>query len=358
MTPHIYLLFCLISRVFSLNSIQTTYLKFFDQHKEGITNAENYATLKSTPTDLLLKKGFSICGGIYIGYFRETTQALYTVKNNGTVWFSLMIHSQDLERQSYKSMLSNFDGAVFSTSNAKLALRPHGWSHACTSVDGESGRLTAVINGVVAHDEVFIPNQSYNNRGKLAFQNNLVLGVEASNKKYSQSEASVTNVNVYSKSMDKVNMVSLTSTRQFFLWEFTGQVEAVIVEDTYTASYYPNLYPMSSSFVSWQDCMTLCPRLQSGGRVPLTNGTIQSEHLAKYLRNMSYDRSTTQKSWKYAPFHYISEGHFEDFYSGAVAPSNWYPGEPNGGKGEQCTAWKGVDADMNGLLLDVSCETP
>ena len=73
-------------------------------------------------------------------------------------------------------------------------MKPHAWSHACTSVDS-LGHVVVVINGLITHD---ISNlQSMQNLPQ-NLKSHLILGAawfQAPKLTKFQSEASVTNVN-------------------------------------------------------------------------------------------------------------------------------------------------------------------
>ena len=96
---------------------------------------------------------FTICGSIYIGFFRGR-QTFYTVRKSiqHTLWFALSIWEQDTSKGVYKSEIYYFGGSVFSNTGGKVTLIPHAWSHACTTVDAESGHVTVVINGILAYN--------------------------------------------------------------------------------------------------------------------------------------------------------------------------------------------------------------
>ena len=103
---------------------------------------------------------------------------------------------------------------------------------------------------------------------------------------------------------------------------------------------------MADGFVSWSDCMDLCPRIQTEGRVPLT----LSLKDAGYLSKLYGHPQSNNMFW--APFRYKSEGDFIDHYSGTPMPQDlWEKGQPNGGLRNLCTEWDGND--LAGKLFDV-----
>ena len=172
-------------------SIASTKILEFSNQKEDVQiEATTYATLKS---EHMLQSGrFTICSSIYIGYF-QGGQAFYTLRRHGTLWFSLTITEQDLHRggYSYNVFLAFNGGGEFGNAD-KLSLRPHAWSHSCTSVDG--GRVTVVINGILTH-EVVIQMEEVFEKHAVVLPDNIILGVRetkfsGSNTNTQQSEAS------------------------------------------------------------------------------------------------------------------------------------------------------------------------
>ena len=245
-------------------------------------------------------------------------------------------------------------------------LQPHAWSHACTALDGQVGQLTVVINGKTTHSFV-VPNDNFVNSDPVVFEKTLVLGVwqikltEDQPNRNQQSEASVANLNVFSGLMSVSQMEQMTLTGNYpkgdhlswseAAWELTGSVETIQEDDSHTESHDPNLHLMSTMVQSWSDCMNLCPRLQSQGRVPLTPDVLQTEHLVK--RSRSIGLLATSDVW--SSYSSTNSRPFIDFYTGSPpATSIWVPGEPNGGEREECTAWR-VD-NRKGTLMDVGCQ--
>ena len=340
------------------SSVESTYLKFSTQKEAVLIEAKNFATLKSPDSGVLSSGTFSICGSIYIGFYRDC-QAFYTLRKNDseTVWLSLSIYNQDTLEETYTLFLFYSGGAIFP--NSSVNLRPHAWSHACTTVDVESGQVLVVMNGIITHNTT-INSKDFKNNMPTVFRNNLVLGItqmkpSGAPEFIKQSEASTSDVNVFSVPLTIPQMVNITSTGQptegdivswsEATWRFNGDVFKVKREDVSKTSSFPNLYKMADGFHSWSDCMELCPRIQAGGRVPLTLSLEEAGHLAQLY---SYNQS---KEMFWAPFMYNTEGVFIDYYTGTpMTESLWVPGQPNGGLKQQCTHWSGDSAE--GRLYD------
>ena len=157
--------------------VKSKYFQFSNQLEPLQEKATNFAILKSKDFGKLSSSTFTICGSIYIGFFRGFP-TFYTLRRNDgeTLWFSLSIVNQDTTEEVYTQAIYYFGGCVFSNTDGKLRLRPHAWSHACTTVDVESGHVTVVIIGILTHN-VTISSKDFTGNVPTVFQNNLVLGV-------------------------------------------------------------------------------------------------------------------------------------------------------------------------------------
>ena len=188
----------------------TKYLEFSNQEEVAVNKPTNYAILKGGSASKPDTSGFTICGSIYVGYFRGR-QAFYTMRQNRSdnLWFSLYLHEKEMSL-GYGVGLAYYGESSYNT--GKVPLRPHAWSHACTSVDS-SGHVLVVINGVLTHDV----NTNLQFPKPLHFEGNLLLGTAwyqfGSLNKF-QSEASVTNVNIFSGQLSLTRMEEITSTGQ------------------------------------------------------------------------------------------------------------------------------------------------
>ena len=342
--------------------VVSTYLQFSNQLEPELKEATNFAILESGDLGELPSSKFTICGSIYIAFYRGVP-TFYTVRKNDhtTVWFSLSINNQDTTEEIYKPFFNYFGGNSYPKTGSRLRLRPQAWSHACTTVDVSSGHVTVVINGILTHDTT-IDSKDFTDNVPTLFQNNLVLGVRQSQyvgapNKNLQSEASVTNVNVFSVAMTVSQMEVATSTGRWAngdivswsqaVWALTGSVEEMTSNKIENPNF-PNLLKMADGFHSTYDCINLCPRIQKGGRLPLTNSLALAEQLAQLF----YHPDNEEYFW--APFTYKNEENFTDHYTGSVMPNNlWVAGQPNGGLEQPCTEWDGNNP--KGLLFDISC---
>ena len=68
------------------------YLEFSNQKEVVVKQATNYAILNGGSTSKPDIKGFTICGSIYVGFYRSK-QAFYTLSQNSLdiLWFSLYL---------------------------------------------------------------------------------------------------------------------------------------------------------------------------------------------------------------------------------------------------------------------------
>ena len=336
----------------------------FSNHLEPLPEiATHFAILESQDVGELASRIFTMCGSIYIGFYRGYP-TFYTVRRNGndTLWFSLSLANQDTIEEVYTPYLTYFGGSVMSTTGGKMRLRPQAWSHACTTVDVDSGHVTVVINGILTYNTT-ISSKDFTGNVPIVFQNNLVLGVQqekfiGSKSTNRQSETSVKNVNVFSDPMNVSQMVDVTLTGWWTdgdivswseaTWTLAGRVDTIMDGTNGHATSFPNLFKMADGFHNAQDCMNLCPRIQAGGRLPFIRDTLDAEHLAQIYYdpgNMDYFLSS---------FTYQTEGNFIDYYTKTAMPQDlWLGGQPNGGLKEQCTIW--IGSSPKGSLFDLSC---
>ena len=325
-------------------------LKFSNQSGPAFEEATNFATLDSNDLSIISSNRLTICGSIYIGFYRGS-QVFYTVRSREKLWFSMALDNQDTTEEIYSAFIKYFGGTIGSIAGAKLTLNPHSWSHACTSVDGNV--IMVVINGVLMFNTT-ISSNDFNDNLPTMLRNNLVLGAYenvyqgASYK--SQSEASVKNVNVFSGSMQLSEMINISSSGQWTdgdivswsksLWTFSGSVKEVFDKDIEKKSQFPHLFKIGDVFNKWSDCASICPRIQPGGRLPQTGHSMDYKHLSQIY----------SQDWIWAPFVYQTKGNFSDYHTKtALAPDFWAESEPNGGLREKCTFW------LEGKLFDLPC---
>ena len=348
---------------FSSETETSKFFKFSNQEDPLLITATNFATLKSEDLGHLPESRFTICGSIYIGFYRSY-QTFYTLRRNyqDKLWFSLTINNQNTAKELYTTVISYFGGSVFPNMGAKLRLRPHAWSHACTTVDVKSGHVVVVINGILTHNTT-ISSKDFTDNVPLVFQNKLVLGIRQEKFKGApnsnrQSEASVTNVNVFSVPLNLSHMVANTTAGRWTdgdivswsqaAWTLSGNVQEVNKKGLGKTFDFPNLFIMADGFKSWSDCMNLCPRIKAGGRVPLTSNVSDAQRIAQIF----FQADSKASFW--SPFRYQGEGTFIDHYTGSPMDHDmWVKGQPNGGLEQQCTEW-----DRNnpkGMLYDLAC---
>ena len=185
---------------------------------------------------------------------------------------------------------------------------------------------------------------------EIAFGNNLVLGASfwqnsGNSSGFSQSEASVANLNIYSRGLSELEMAELTSGGKCTegdlvgwsstKWKHTGEVQTLVTEELcQQRSSKLVLLPFP---LLWQDCVTTCPRLATGGRLPQVGNLKEAQDLLANLNGM-VDRMS--EGWVWAPWRLKEENHFVDSYTGKTMASGlWVSGQPNGGLGQQCSGW-------------------
>ena len=343
------------------DKVKLKYLQFSNQSEPLSETPTNFAILESGDLRELPSSTLTIYGSIYIGFYRGI-QTFYTMRRNAgeTLWFSLYIFYTTGD--AYLVGFNYFGGIVFGNTGGKVRLRPHAWSHACTTVGVESGHVTVVINGILTINTT-ISSNDFTGNVPTVFQNTLTLGVGlekfiGSPSNNFQSEASVTNVNVFSVPMNVLQMVGFTTTDRWTegdvvswskaTWTLLGNVEEIAIKNEGETMSLGHIFKMADGFHRAHDCLNLCPRIQPGGRVPLTNNAVEAEHLAQLFHDPD------SKDWFWSSFIYETEGNFTDYYTGsAIHQTMWVAGQPNGGLEQQCTQW-----DRNipkGSLFDTSC---
>ena len=125
----------------------------------------------------------------------------------------MAIWSQNQVKQSYNMFINVFENSYSSNTGGFVGVKPFSWSHACTTVDLTTGRVTNVINGILTHD-VNITSKDFVDNVPEAFDNNLALGVvqwksQGSPDVNKQSEASVTNLNIFSDHMSISKIIQI-----------------------------------------------------------------------------------------------------------------------------------------------------
>ena len=88
-------------------------------------------------------------------------------------------------------------------------------------------------------------------------------------------------------------------------WALSGSAEKIL----YNQPTFPNLFKMGEGFESAYDCFNLCPRIQAGGRLPLTPRVSDAQQIAQ----MFYHPESKDYFW--APYIYHTEGNFIDHYT-------------------------------------------
>ena len=258
---NVFILFLIVSPIFEQPSysdkVKSMYLQFSNQSETMTEKATNFAILESGDLGDSTFRIFAICGSVYIGFFRSQP-TFYTVRRNDhkTLWFTLSILNQDTTKEVYTAIFNYFGGSALSSSVGKLRLRPHAWSHACTTVDVESGHVSVVINGILTINTT-INSKDFTGNMPTVFKDNLVLGVLqyifiGSPNVEVQSEGSVTNINVYSDHMNVSQMEDITSTGRWTdgdivswsqaKWTLQGNTKEIIRRYSENTLSYRNLF--------------------------------------------------------------------------------------------------------------------
>ena len=356
--PILFILFLFFQRI---SSEPDTFklLQFSSQQEIRNLTPTHFATLKSGTLDSMTSSKFTICSSIFVAFFRGSASFFaLRLQDQETLWFSLSFENQDKLKEVYTTTLYYFHGALYSNTGEMPPLRPHAWSHACTTVDVESGHVLVVINGLLTINDTISSKDFTDNRPS----NNLILGIQQL--KFDgmpnlnvQSEESVSNINVFSVPKSVTQMVEITSTGlcpdgdvvawSKAEWTLAGDAKEVTDEKFGKTDYFPHLYKMGEGLEMWEDCIDLCPRVQAGGRLPLPLNLEDSSSLVKQVNN---PEEATENYW--APFRYQTGGNFTDYYTGTPFPSDlWVPGQGQVSQGQEkhCTVWNGTSAEGKNL---------
>ena len=343
--------------LFILYAAGNKYFELLYQASDSSATAYNYAILSSGSASIQPSSSFTICGSIYVGFFWER-KVFYTLRQNGsdTLWFSLYFQKGRDYVSGYKVALTSYENLSYN--NVKIPLRPHAWSHACTSVD-TSGRVLVVINGVLSHDAaIILPIAQH-------FENNLVVGAawyQYGALETYQSGGSVTNVNIFSDQLSLTKMKHITSTGQVTqgdlltwpeaTWTFVGKVQKKEFQGFSQENKFSQLFNLQNEFPA-KECLQLCPRLGTGGRVPTLPNLNDSLVLAQVYKTKTFENELIDHYvCIVAPFVDSDQG-FVDFYTRKPMPQGlWAPGKPNGKEGQPFTCIS-TYKDKEGGLFDI-----
>ena len=350
------ILVCSLLIICNTSSSRRQYFKFVNQSEDVLDKPANYATLRSGLDKKLTSNKFTIWGSIFVEFFR-TYSTFFVVKKSSdkSFWFTVYLQAMSLSPESYKPFFHYPSGGLFSTTNSTLPLRPHAWSHACVAVNADTGQVMVVINGVVTHD-VRVESEGFIVSEIFTFEKNIILGLyhyQLSDKTSTvhQSEAAVSNVNIFSSILSAQDMVRLTTseicTDGDFLswteasWILTGNVQKFETQELCKISNAAEYLLFPNSFYNCLDCIKLCPRMQANGRVPLIQNSTDFENMKKiYERTVpSFENTPVQYIW--SSYTHDDNENFSDFYTKAFfpSPSLWTTGQPNGGKAQPCSGW-------------------
>ena len=223
-------------------------------------------------------------------------------------------------------------------------------------MDGTSGHVLVFMNGKLAYNVTMNGTDFVFAGQDIVFGNNLILGASLwqnteTSFGFSQSEASVANLNVYSRGLTESEIAALISGGECMEgdlvgwssaeWKDTGKVQTLATEEL-CQQKPSNLIALPFPLL-WQDCVATCPHLATGGRLPQVDSPKEAENLLSTLNGMV---ERTEEGWVWAPWRFKMDSEkFVDTYTGEQIPSGlWVSGQPNGGSGQQCSGWwKGND---------------
>ena len=362
---------CLVWVLPFISCSDITVLKFTNQTTLDTNKELSYATLKSEPAQPLLEGSFTICGSMYLAYLRGQ-QTFFSMRRSQSknLWFSLVVYGS-LFDGGHQIALCNSSGSTMNDGEEKkVILRFHDWFHACVSVDSFTGRIRAVVNGILTHDSY---NEGAQSNIPIEFKGALRLGLTEmqfgkSEVSKEQSSSPVTNVNIFSGLLNLSDMIDVTASGKCthgtllnwgeMRWTFKGRVSDELAKDFCRSNPFSDTFIFPTPFPSWRDCIHFCPKVEGKGRVPFVKDVNESRLLMDHFYQASLaNKLPVADIWNSTSFAVFSsyslhtESRFVDFYSNStLEPELWFPGQPNGGKEAPIAAWfPGLDKY---LLLD------
>ena len=337
-----------------------TVFKFTNQTTLDTNKELSYATLKSEPAHPLLEGSFTICGSMYLAYLRGH-QTFFSMRRSQSknLWFSLMVYDS-LFDGGHQIALCNSSGSTMNDGEEKkVILRFHDWFHACVSVDSFTGRIRAVVNGILTHDSY---NEGAQSNIPIEFKGALRLGL--TEKQFGKSEVSkeqssspVTNVNIFSGLLNLSDMIDVTASGKCtqgtllnwgeMRWTFKGRVSDELAKDFCRSNPFSDTFIFPTPFSSWRDCINFCPKVEGKGRVPFVKSVNESRLLMDHFYQASLaNKLPVADIWNstsfavFSSFSLHTESRFVDFYSNStLEPELWFPGQPNGGKEAPLALW-------------------
>ena len=339
----------------------------FEDPKNGSAQL-SYAKLSSKHTRIPIDSNFTICASIFVGHHHRY-QTFFSVRKNEEngkdLWFSLTVEElffhEGYNIAIYSSTASHFNRDL----SQKVALRFFDWSHACLSLDTKTGRTIVAVNGVITHDSIF---KDLCIKGPVIFHEKLFLGVRemqlgADSVDQAQSEALVTNVNIFADLMENSEMIQTTLhgmctpgnhlSWEEMVWKLVGRVmirrasdfSSQLVQSVCQLHDFLHTFVFPTHFNNWNDCIDFCPRMQNNGRVPFIENLNASQFLMEYFKKtnltneLSFSIDQSNLFGIFAPFQ-LESGKFVDFYNNSpISVDMWNPGQPNGGENQPTTSW-------------------
>ena len=255
---------------------------------------EHYAVLKCDPIGKLPEQ-FSICGSIFIGYFRDIQMPIRIFKDDQSNWFRIEIDEQNFATEKYSVWLVK--GTSYVELSRNMTLNPWSWSHVCISLDTFTEQMIIVINGMVMMDDILTDFGKYKPQ---TLERKIVYGDYTGWARVYQSESSLSNINVFSSKLTEADMIGITQRGDCTLegdylawrkmeWSLFGNVT---MEDTEQEmcekeARFNNMFVFTEEF-HWDTCMYLCPKIRNG-RVPGVANTSQVRELTEWTKKAARD---------------------------------------------------------------------
>ena len=329
---------------------QLQFFQFYDQNQpvSSMTTKEkmNFATLnKST----FVGRQWTLCSSMFVGFVRGR-QAFFAVSRDDTSepWLTVYL---TLEDGSFRVQLKVM-GNSYVLGSQKGKLKIHAWSNICTTIDGISGHLGAVVDGYSLEN---ISINDLKTTEVINLINRLVLGVTWIDRdRVYQSESQVGNVHAYDTILPLSKLEEATESGDFpesaalawnpgSDWTKTGEVS---IRSSDIQSAKNKEFLVFSEVDSWESCAKLCPRVAKGGQMP----PVGKPEIGRKLKELG-----TPNVYIPAPYSdFDKEGTFVNIYNRTqlLDTSLFDDGEPNDGRHGNCVMWT---LKMDGTLTDEVC---
>ena len=331
-------------------------------NKNTLKEVHNYAELKYDHYGRL-PDSFTICSSLIIPSCGKLIwPTFFTILGNDGAQFLAPV----VKRGSIVSLFR----ILYVRGSSKMVIGrvppifPDQWTRSCMAVNATSGSIQWVVGGNHVLSTTSEEVKSLKSKPK-DLTKRVILGARSYAGDWSAPSHRVTNLNIYSTTLSREEMKSMTrgdicaEKGDYLAWEdmewiLHGQerIENVDREETCKGEPYADFY--YTNFPSWATCMNHCKNL--GTRVPPVNTHRDWAILQSFLKMSLYEKGLdTLRLWLPVADNEI-EGVWRDFYSGDtmrnITPP-WAGSKPDGGVAQNCAYLRGENT-----WGDIACNYP